>query len=211
MVGYFFRAILCAMRELERIVYFDMDGVMYDFDAAAGAGIPQHARRPRTTFYINDDYPEYRQLIEDTYNHPDFFYNLELVSGIRETWEALYQSGRQPQILSSPLSSNPASIEGKRASLERDFVPYFGKRVLEEALFDKHKWKYSGIALLDDRPDMPRGPEGLDLNPWAHVFVEWKYERLAAPMTTAAYRLIDFSNPAHIVDMIDRIEHAGVS
>ena len=193
------------MSEAERIVYFDMDGTMFDFDEAAIADVPHEEHIARRSFYVANDYPAYRQKIEDTYNHPTFFDALKLKPGVIENWQAVYESGRHPVVLSSPLSSNPRSIEGKRESLYRTMVPHFGESIVEEAIFDKNKWKYRGIAMIDDRPGLPRGPEGLDVDPWTQILFGWK-DMPEVPLATTAFRLLDWSSPSHLIDMLDVIE-----
>ncbi len=195
--------------DTNKIVYFDMDGVLYDFDKQAVASIPERDRPPRKHFYVNDDYadrPEYQKRIEASYNQPDFFEQLEVAPGALDSIEALLQEGYTPRILSTPLHTNPRSIEGKRASLQRDFVPYFGQSFVDDAIFHNKKWQYEGLVLFEDRPELATDPQRPDFKPWEHVYVTWKYDELNIPMSKAAFWLSNFRNPELVVEIVKEIE-----
>lgn len=156
--------------EFDRTVLIDMDGVMADFDSAATADLPHGETVNRLNFYVAQDYPaETRPLIEALYNAPGFFENLEPMPGMMEAWQELLDSGYYPRVASAPLSSNPTAIEGKIKWLDRIMVSEFGPNVVSDAIIDKNKWKYRGLALLDDRPDVSRGPNGHSIAEWEHV------------------------------------------
>ena len=176
-------------------VYVDMDNTLFDFDSAALQHIPEHIRQQyqdNPEFYVANRFPvEYQQVIRDTYAHPDFFAELEPLPGALDAWEALLDHGFEPRILSSPLSSNPRAIEGKRESLRRHFVPRFGAAVVERAIIDKAKWNYSGLTLIDDRPNAAQGHP----TDWQQVL----FTRPANQATEAAYRLPSWENPESIL------------
>jgi 5'-nucleotidase len=169
------------------IVLVDMDGVLFDFDKSALSILPASVLRvPRKNFYVADDYPDHAALIKERCAEPDFFEELELIDGALDGWERMLEAGFNPQICSSPLSSNRNAIEGKIKALDKHFVPRFGAQVVERAIIDKQKYKYPGAILLDDRPDV----EKRDAT-WQHVVFDRPYNQLS----TAALRLMGWYDP----------------
>lgn len=177
------------------IVYVDMDNTLFDFDSAALQHVPEYVRRQyqdNPEFYVANRFPEeYQHVIQDTYNHPDFFSQLDPLPGALDAWEALLDNGFKPQILSSPLLSNPNTIAGKKESLRRHFVPRFGAAVVERTIIDKAKWNYSGLALIDDRPNVAQGHP----TDWQQIL----FARPANQTTAAEYRLPSWENPESIL------------
>lgn len=193
------------MSERQATVLVDMDGVMADFDTAALANVPQDKIVPRQNFYVAEDYPaEMRECIESMYNAGGFFERLEPMPGLHEGWQALIDAGFTPRVCSAPLSSNKTSTEGKIEWLKRFMVPEFGAGVVENAIIDKQKWKYSGVALIDDRPSVPRGPEGRDEADWQHVLFGWEHLK-KVPLATAAFRLLNWHGTDGLVGTLDAI------
>jgi 5'-nucleotidase len=183
-----------------------MDGVMADFDTAALVSIPIEQRLDRSQFYVAHDYDEsLRPIIETTYNAPGFFEELEPMPGMIESWQAMIDNGYHPQVASAPLTSNRSAIEGKVKWLDRIMVPEFGPSIVEEAIIDRNKWKYSGIALIDDRPDVPRGADGAKTADWEHVLFGWPHLS-SVPMATAAFRLLSWENPKELLAVLQTIE-----
>lgn len=194
------------MSELSKIVLIDMDGVMADFDSAALINIPIANRVPRSNFYVSHDYPEeLRPSIENVYNSPGFFENLKVMPGVFNGWQTLIDNGYRPRVASAPLSSNPTSTDGKIKWLERVMVPRFGSSVVDEAIIDKNKWKYDGLAILDDRPDIPRGPDGLDQANWQHILFGWQHLG-KVPMARTAFRLLDWRDVDGLISTLKLIE-----
>lgn len=189
-------------------VLVDMDNVMADFDGAALAAIEPHERIERLAFYVAHDYPEARRpSIEAIYNAPGFFEGLAPMPGMLEGWQALIDAGYYPNVASSPLSSNRTAIEGKIKWLDRIMVPEFGARVVEEAIIDKDKWKYRSLAMLDDRPDTPRGPGGESVANWEHILFGWPHLP-KVPLATTAFRLLSWHDTDHLLNMLAQIEEA---
>ncbi len=195
------------MTERSRTVLVDMDGVMANFDKAALAHISASEIVLRTNFYVSHDYPEeLRASMRAVLNTPDFFEGLEPMPGLIEAWQAMVNNGWRPRVASAPLSSNPSSVEGKIKWLDRTMVPVFGPSIVEQAIIDKEKWKYEGLALIDDRPDVPRGTNGANTANWEHILFGWPHLD-TVPMATAAYRLLcwgDVDNLLLTLETIDR-------
>lgn len=193
------------MNDTDRVVYIDMDGVMFDFDAAAVAGIPEDQRVVRSSFYITQDYPEaVRAGIRAVCDAPGFFENLSLIPGVIEAWRTLLAHGYHPRVLSAPLGSNPTSVKGKIESLRRHLVPEFGQSVIDEAIFDREKWRYPGLAIIDDRPDIVLGDDSGGVANWEHILFGWPNLE-TVPNTKARYRLTSWENIDTLIATLDEI------
>ena len=198
------------MRKHENnVVLVDMDGVMADFDSAALATVAKNLVVPRGHFYVTDDYPEHMQpRLEAIYNEPGFFETLEPMPNLFEGWQTLIDNGYHPQVASSPMRSNPTCTEDKIRWLDRVMVPQFGPQVVEEAIIDKNKWKYNGLVLVDDRPDVPRGPNGQQVATWEHVLFGWEHLSLSdVPMAAAALRLTSWGNIDQLLYNLHKIQN----
>lgn len=194
------------MKNYERTVLVDMDGVMADFDSAALVSIPTETRVLRSNFYVAHDYEEtLRPSIEEVYNSPGFFNTLEPIPGMQEAWQTMIDNGYHPRVASAPLPSNRTAIEDKVKWLDRIMVPEFGPQVVEEAIIDKNKWKYRGLALIDDRPDVPRGINEAQTAEWEHVLFGWAHLS-SVPMATAAFRLMSWDNPNELLSVLRKID-----
>ena len=195
------------MIESDKTLLFDMDGVMVDFDTAALVNIPKKERVTRASFYVADDYSdEQAKLIKAVYNTPGFFEPLEAMPGLMECWQALLDNGYHPRVASAPLSSNPTSMTGKIKWLNRVMVPEFGPHVVEEAIIDKDKWKYKGLALIDDRFNVPRGINGLDSAEWEHILFGWAHLD-KVPIASTAFRLLSLEDRDDLLSTLSLIEN----
>jgi len=188
-------------------VLVDMDGVMANFDSGALANIPPTLIVNRADFFVAKDYPLHLQsIIESTYNTPGFFEELEPMTGLFEGWQAMIDAGYSPRVASAPLLSNPNSIEGKIKWLDRIMVPEFGARVVEDAIIDRDKWKYDAIALIDDRPDPHKGPNGENVAKWEHILFGWEHFP-EVPLSSAAFRLLKWRDSDHLLATLNEIEN----
>lgn len=192
--------------ESRKTILIDMDGVMADFDGGALKSLPEELWIPKNAFYITDVYPpELSQTIKETYSKPRFFEELEPMPSLLEGWQALLDNGYYPQVASAPLSSNKTAIEGKIKWLDRHLVPHFGAGVVEDAIIDKAKYKYPGLALIDDRPSVPRGPEGTDVAEWEHILFGWAHLS-KVPLATAAFRMLDWDDVHGMGGLLETLE-----
>jgi 5'-nucleotidase len=159
----------------DNVVLVDMDGVLADFDAAVLGQLPPVIDRvARTHFYIAQDYPGHVAHVEYITRHPDFFKNLPLVDNALQGWQRLIDAGYNPRICSAPLSSNQQSVRGKLAWLRRHLVPRFGEGVVTDAIIAKDKYNYSGLALIDDRPEVDTNNGHAT---WRHIVFDHPYNR----------------------------------
>ena len=193
------------MSEHQRTVLVDMDGVMADFDSAALAHVPKNLVVPRGQFYVADDYPvEISLTIKATYQAPGFFEKLKPMPGLLEAWQVMLDNGYQPRVASAPLGSNPNCVEGKVKWLDQMMVPEFGPKIVEDAIIDKDKWKYRGVALIDDRPDVSRGTDKDKPAEWEHILFGWP-NLTSVPLATTAFRLLDWHDTPRLISLLDTI------
>jgi 5'-nucleotidase len=193
----------------DNVILMDMDGTMVDFDGGATAHLPRELIVPRTNFYIAQDYPEeIRPSIEAAYNAPDFFENLEPMPDLLEAWQMLLDNGFDPRVASAPLTSNRCAVEGKIKWLDRVLVPEFGVQVVERAIIDKNKWKYPGLAIIDDRPAVPRGENGQNIANWEHIIFGWPHLQPKLPLSDAAFRLIRWKDTSSIIPILQELANS---
>jgi 5'-nucleotidase len=126
--------------------------------------------------------------------------------GMLEAWQAMIDAGYKPRVASAPLTSNPTSIEGKIKWLNRVMVPKFGPSVVEDAIIDKDKWKYSGLALIDDRFNVPRGANG-NVADWEHILFGWPH-RVDTPLSGTTFRLISWNDTDHLLTLLEQIQRS---
>jgi 5'-nucleotidase len=178
-----------ARRGSDDVVLVDMDGVLADFDAAVLDQLPPAiARVARTNFYIAEDYPRHVAHVEYITSHPDFFLNLPLVDNALQGWQRLIDAGYQPRVCSAPLSRNELSVQNKLEWLRRHFVPRFGEPVVSDAIIDKEKYRYHGLALIDDRPEVNTNNGQAT---WRHIVFDRPYNK----HSSAALRIRGWNDP----------------
>jgi 5'-nucleotidase len=181
----------------DNIVLVDMDGVLADFDGAVIDRLPlEIARVARTNFYISQDYPDHTTHVHAITSHPEFFRSLPVIDGALEGWQRLIDLGYDPRICSAPLTANEQSVAGKLAWLQDHFVPKFGKQVVERAIIDKQKYKYDGLVLIDDRPEVETNNGQAT---WQHVV----YDRFYNQQSNAKLRLFGW-NDQNLESLLDR-------
>lgn len=167
------------MPKLSRDVLVDMDGVITLFDDGVEAGIrEQHPEieivRPRTNFYIHEDYPEEHQsAIQGIWQARGFYRNLEMRDGTPEGWLAMSALGHAPRICSSFILQNPDCVQEKTDWLEEHMVPILGPGVIDNAILDRDKSRHDGLALIDDKPVIP----GAERASWAHIVFDAPYNQ----------------------------------
>jgi 5'-nucleotidase len=174
------------------VILVDMDDVIADFYTGATSTIPADKRNLRTKFYAEHNYsPELHTEIEATYLAPGFHRSLTLLPGVHHGWQRLIDNGFRPRIATAPNKKNPTCVEDKLEWLNETMVPEFGSTVTEEAIIDKFKWRYPALALIDDRPIVPRGPNNTDVAEWTHILYGWE-QLSVVPLADTAFRLLNW-------------------
>jgi 5'-nucleotidase len=175
-------------------VLVDMDGVLAAFDASVESIVtksyPNIALvRPRQEFYIHQDYSQEHHLaIKGIWQAQGFYRQLPVVEGATEGWGKIAEEGFRPRICSSPIPQNPNCVSEKIGWLEEHFVPQYGYSVIDDAIFDRDKFKYGAVALIDDKPDIP----GIENAKWQHIVFDAPYNQISS----ARLRLKGWSDPA---------------
>ena len=153
-----------------------MDGVIAGFDAEVISRMKARypvfkGDRDRNNFYIADDYPEYSHEIREVCAEEGFFESLPVIEGACDAWQRIIDQGWQPRVLSSPLRSNPTCEREKRLWLVKHFDAVFGSHVSADAIIAKDKHSYDGIALLDDRGEVPYANQAH----WSHIVLHYPH------------------------------------
>lgn len=155
------------------IVLVDMDGVLADFDHATEAFLqknhPHIQFAGRQSFYLHQDYPEYKDIVAVCHTKLGFFSNLPPIEGALAGWQKLKDLGFHPRICSSPLLSHPDCINEKKLWVEK----HLGIEAAEEAIIDVDKTGHHGIALIDDKPEIT----GSHQPSWRHIVFDQSYNR----------------------------------
>ena len=140
------------------MVYFDMDGVLADFDGYYSQ-------------VIGDRLPDGSAIWSRVAQYPSFFLDLPVMPGARELWAVVPPEKR------GILSAVPYSIENgadhKRRWLEKHFAVSGDNVILVRGRKNKAKYAKPGYILIDDRADNIReweeaGGIGIHLPPGAN-------------------------------------------
>jgi 5'(3')-deoxyribonucleotidase len=167
------------MSELSREVLVDMDGVLTCFDDGVEAGLrEQHPEieivRPRSHFYIHEDYSEeHHAAIQGIWQASGFYRGLSIREGTLEGWQIMESSGYPPRICSSFILQNPDCVQEKIDWLEEKMAPTLGPGVIDQAIFDRDKSRHDGLALIDDKPVIP----GAEHATWTQIIFDAPYNR----------------------------------
>ncbi len=153
-----------------------MDGVIADFEK----GILEIYRKlypdkpyipleQRTTFYVEDQYPqESRPLLQKIYLSEGFYRNLPVVEGSLEALEEMAAMA-DVYVCTSPLLSNPYCIKEKYEWIS----DYLGSQWLKKIIVSYDKTLIRGDILIDDKPQI----NGIELPEWEHVLYSRPYNR----------------------------------
>lgn len=165
--------------EVIMIILVDMDNVVADFDGHLSAPIterhPEIVQRPlgkRTTFYFEDDYPEYKDEIVSIYREQGFFLGLPVMPKAPEGMMRLIGDGHDIRICTSPLTKNDHCLHEKYHWIKQNLPADFDKRLI----VTKDKTFIHGDILIDDKPTV----SGTLLPIWRHVIFDAPYNRQEA-------------------------------
>lgn len=172
------------MSEIPKTVLVDMDGVLADFDGRVIELLRQdYPEVPipdsRTNFYIADDFAtEHQAAVAEIQSREGFFAGMQPLPFVFNGLQRIINYGYEPRICTANLTANATCSAEKLEWLERHFGRRFGTLALD-AIIDKDKHLHDGVALIDDKPDIPHATTA----PWTHVSFAQPYNiRTSAPL-----------------------------
>jgi 5'-nucleotidase len=142
-----------------------MNGVLADADQAVMQRMAElhpdaKPAENRPNYFVARDYPpEVEAAAWAIIAEPGFFADLPVVEGALDGWQRIIDAGYRPQICSSRMGHAERSIDEKLEWIDRVMVPRFGRWVLNEAVIVRDKSTVAGIALIDERPEVPKARE----------------------------------------------------
>ncbi len=148
-----------------------MDGVLSDFQGKileiVSTNNPELEDSFVSKFKTMDSFKD--QSIRQIAKEPGFFRSLDPIDGALEGWGKIISLGYHPIVCSSPLGTNPSSEEEKRDWLKKNL----GDKASKEAIIDKRKYLYDGIALIDDRTDIAKD----EMTSWEQIIFTQNYNQ----------------------------------
>ena len=157
-------------KERLKIVLVDMDNVIADFDGAVEQELGVNLKLDsRTSFYMEDAYPELREAIIEIYSKNSFFLNMSPILGSLEALTEMEKLGHLVFICTSPLTRNPNCASDKLAWV----MKHLGRAWVDRLIIGKDKTVIRGNILIDDRPEVT----GLVVPSWEHVFFDRSWNR----------------------------------
>lgn len=184
-----------------QIVLVDMDGVIAGFDEATAMYLATyHPHIPlsndRETFHYRDFYddPAHVQTITDHQTSENFFRDLPPIEDALYGWQRIIDLGYHPRICSSPLRANPRCVDEKRQWIRT----HLGAAAERDAIIDKKKEEYPGIALIDDRPGIVTAGAT-----WQQIVFDQPYNQ----HILTDLRLYGWRDPT-LPALLDRCQHA---
>lgn len=158
------------------LVLFDMDGVLYDYNARVEQLLQEAFGYQITVdtakaMYIEDCLvdPHEIEVAKSIQHAKGMFGSLALEGGALFAWSSIAEAGHNTQICSAPLRNNPWCIKEKRSSLARDF----GCRVADEAIIDRDKFRHPGAVIIEDNS----APLHYDKATWRLVLFDRPYNQ----------------------------------
>ncbi len=161
------------------LILLDQDGVLADFEhgfrcqwADHDHGFPAIQPVFRTSFRVQDDYPEHLQeQVEAVYQARGFYLNLMPISGAVEGVREMLAAGHDVRICTSPLDAYRHCVPEKYEWVERHLGAEFVRRVI----VTKDKTIVAGDVLIDDNPRI----SGSRKPTWQHVVFDQPYNKSA--------------------------------
>ena len=170
------------------VVLVDMDGVLADFDRyVIDTLLPEcpelQGAETRDDFYLLKAFPSCADRIRELTSRRGFFASLPVVADAREGWTRIQRAGFTPRVCSRPLSRNLFSTQEKLSWL----ATHLGEEASENAIVSDDKYRYDGVALIDDAPVIPESGQAR----WQHIVFDRPYNRYV----TDAPRLRGWNDP----------------
>lgn len=178
------------------IILIDQDGPLADFEK----GFANHWQNQfpdeifippekRTTFYIEDDYPDhFLDKVRGIYSARGFILSLPPVSGGIEAAHALLEMGHDVRICTSPLSKNKYCAMEKYQWVEK----HMGREFTNRVILTKDKTLVRGDFLIDDKPHI----SGIATPEWERVIFDCHYNR-----GIPGKRIVDWKNWKEVLNI----------
>ncbi|MBI2565348.1 5'-3'-deoxyribonucleotidase [Candidatus Woesearchaeota archaeon] len=158
-------------------ILVDMDDVISDFDKGFELAWKKHCLdKPyipvenRTTFYIQEFYPEHLQpLVREVFSTPGFYLSLPPILGGLEAMVEMKRLGHDVFICTTPLSDYEHCVLEKYKWIEKNL----GKKWTEKLILTKDKTVVTGAYLIDDKPEIT----GAAIPVWEHILYDKSYNK----------------------------------
>lgn len=158
-------------------ILLDLDGNMVDWgvrwdeilDTLTGAeNLPRAANQRSFNLKLGLT-PKEQALVDEIFNHPDFYGKLKPIPGAVEAYHKMVEAGHHVQFATSPWWSNPTCLQGK-ADTVRNF---FGEDALKKTILASDKTSMRGNILFDDKPEIT----GAYTPEWQQVLYDQPYNQ----------------------------------
>lgn len=152
-----------------------MDGVLADYSGEfkrrwdeTHPDKPLHNWEDRQHHDIDDNYPQYRQAINDILLQEDFFEELQPLPGAIQGLERLARQA-PVYICTAPSLRNKHCVSGKYAWIQEQL----GDEWIRRTIITKDKTIIPGSYLIDDKPEVV----GAQTPAWEHLVFKQPYNR----------------------------------
>lgn len=159
-------------------ILVDMDGVIADFEGEfltrwrKNHPEKEYVRHEeRKGFWLKEQYPiEYRDLVENIYLSPGFYYGLPPVEGSIEALNYLLAQGHNVRLCTAPMLPKYENCVLEKYHWVAD---HLGSMWVERMIMTKDKTMVRGDILIDDMPDV----RGSQIPLWEHVIFNQHYNK----------------------------------
>lgn len=162
-----------------KIVLFDMDGVMCQYDekllrlAHERLGLPMYLPEEATDFKTEALFPvEYQERVEEIADEEGFFKDLKPFPGVIEAFGEISTDPRfKVFICTTPkrFYKSSSSVSEKHTWIAR----HLGRKWTDKMILTRDKTLVRGHVLFDDKPEV----EGEVKPSWVHVYYDRPYNR----------------------------------
>ncbi len=162
------------MTKSPKRILIDQDGVLADFEQGVqlawlekfGVKLPP-LPNGRKSFYLADDYPQFKDELRAIYASQGFFGHLPPITGAIEALKELLQAGHDVRICTAPINAYRHCVTEKFMWVEK----HLGYDWTHRIILTKDKTWVQGDILIDDKPEVAG-----TLRPmWTHWHYDYSY------------------------------------